>query len=494
MAQLLSERGFEVTLLLDGEATRGRIAEAIGDRLPREVEKNDRVLIYFAGHAVTVGSGDGMMGYLMPVDGDNERRVSTGISMREVQAWLSAQAAKHSMFVADACYSGLALSTRATGLPRTLANYLAQALSKDVRLALAAGRSDQQAYEWNGHGLFTYFFLEGLKGQADANGDGIVTSSELYAYIEPNVSQTALANWNARQNPQIGRSGQGEFVFLVPAGNLSSSPVSDSTTDRDRESDPALAGRGSVDPVDLDTLLIPIARHEDGMAATYDASSGQERSRFKWTSDVGRDASGRTVVSLTEEGSGAVAPFPQSVSWKLESTWMLEDRFAPLRVERTYSDSAGSPILVLRHEFDWGTGKARFTRIDQSGKRSTKTLKVPADTITGDGLALWLRALPFESPRPAGFHLLSDEPNLYQFKATIGERQKTQTAAGVFDSYRVQLDVDLGLFNVAKLLLPKTFLWFSTEPPHIWLRSESLENGLGTPKIYRELLSRNVRN
>ncbi len=264
VAQLLSERGFEVTLLLDAEATRGRIAEAIGDRLPREVEKNDRVLIYFAGHAVTVGSGDGMMGYLMPVDGDNERRVSTGISMREVQAWLSAQAAKHSMFVADACYSGLALSTRATGLPRTLANYLAQALSKDVRLALAAGRSDQQAYEWNGHGLFTYFFLEGLKGQADANGDGIVTSSELYAYIEPNVSQTALANWNARQNPQIGRSGQGEFVFLVPAGNLSSSPVSDSTRDRDRESDQALAGRGSVDPVDLDSLLIPIESASNG--------------------------------------------------------------------------------------------------------------------------------------------------------------------------------------------------------------------------------------
>jgi hypothetical protein len=32
-----------------------------------------------------------------------------------------------------------------------------------------------------GHGVFTYYVLEGLQGKADRNGDGIVTVSELSA-------------------------------------------------------------------------------------------------------------------------------------------------------------------------------------------------------------------------------------------------------------------------------------------------------------------------
>jgi tetratricopeptide (TPR) repeat protein len=212
---LRNDHQFEVTLLLDQEATRLRIAEVLGDQLPLKLGRNDRVLVYFAGHGVTVGQDETAMGYLMPVEGDNERRVSTGISMRELQAWFAGYRSKHVMFVADACYSGLALSTRSVGLPTTLNDYLRQVTERPVRLSLTAGRADQEAHEWRGQGLFTFFLLEALSGQADVNGDGIVTSSEIYAYLEPNVAMTALQHWRARQNPQLGRSGEGEFIFLI---------------------------------------------------------------------------------------------------------------------------------------------------------------------------------------------------------------------------------------------------------------------------------------
>lgn len=216
VADALGQHGFEVTLLLNREATRDRITGELGDRLYPRLKPEDRVLIYFAGHGVTVGRGESAMGYLMPWEGDNERRMATGIAMSELQRIFSLYPAKHVMFVADACYSGLALSTRSTGLPTTLSDYLRQVTRKRVRLALTAGAADQEAHEWQGQGLFTYFFVEALRGQGDSNGDGILTSSELYAFLEPNVAQTALANWQARQNPQLGRSGEGEFVFLVP--------------------------------------------------------------------------------------------------------------------------------------------------------------------------------------------------------------------------------------------------------------------------------------
>jgi anti-sigma regulatory factor (Ser/Thr protein kinase) len=40
-----------------------------------------------------------------------------------------------------------------------------------------------------GHGIFTYYLTEGLKGAADLNRDGIVSLQELYEYVEQQVSR-----------------------------------------------------------------------------------------------------------------------------------------------------------------------------------------------------------------------------------------------------------------------------------------------------------------
>jgi len=40
-----------------------------------------------------------------------------------------------------------------------------------------------------GHGVFTYYLLEGLKGAADADGDKLITSGEAYEYVFKNVSR-----------------------------------------------------------------------------------------------------------------------------------------------------------------------------------------------------------------------------------------------------------------------------------------------------------------
>lgn len=39
------------------------------------------------------------------------------------------------------------------------------------------------------HGILTYYLIEGLKGAADLNQDGIVTVQELYEYVEAQVSK-----------------------------------------------------------------------------------------------------------------------------------------------------------------------------------------------------------------------------------------------------------------------------------------------------------------
>ena len=214
VARAMRARGMQVKLFLDEQATEDRITAYLGDELPNRLGKDDRVLIFFAGHGVSVGEGGLAMGYLMPFEGDRERVRSTGISMRELQAWFSGYPSKHVMFVADACYSGLALSTRSLGLSTRLPDYLKQVKDRPVRLALTAGGAGEQVHEWRGQGLFTYFFLKGIDGAADLNGDRIVTGDELVAYVKPNVTQTAYSEFRAPQHPQIGRRGEGEFLFL----------------------------------------------------------------------------------------------------------------------------------------------------------------------------------------------------------------------------------------------------------------------------------------
>ncbi len=38
------------------------------------------------------------------------------------------------------------------------------------------------------HGYITYYTLLGLKGKADANGDGWITTTELYEFVKNRVS------------------------------------------------------------------------------------------------------------------------------------------------------------------------------------------------------------------------------------------------------------------------------------------------------------------
>jgi len=65
----------------------------------------------------------------------------------------------------------------------------------------------------NGHSVFTWVLLQALAGKGDLNGDGLITGTELAAYVAPAVSAVS------QQTPAFGSlpgSQGGEFVFQVP--------------------------------------------------------------------------------------------------------------------------------------------------------------------------------------------------------------------------------------------------------------------------------------
>ncbi|MDD2883324.1 MAG: tetratricopeptide repeat protein, partial [Rhodoferax sp.] len=133
------------------------------------------------------------------------------IAMTELQNIAESVTAKHAFFVMDACYSGLGL-TRGAGS----ANFLRDNAKRLGRQMLTAGGADQLVADGgpNGHSVFTWALLQGLAGKGDLNGDGLITATELAAYVAPAVAATS------HQTPAFGSlpgSEGGDFIFELPS-------------------------------------------------------------------------------------------------------------------------------------------------------------------------------------------------------------------------------------------------------------------------------------
>jgi uncharacterized caspase-like protein len=205
-----------VLTLKNEQATRAGILGAFHDLLERGkseggLQPNDRVFVFFAGHGATRKLSSGRdLGYIVPYDADPDNLATDAIPMTEIQNIAESLPAKHELFVMDACYSGLGLTRGGAN-----ASFLRENGRRLGRQMLTAGGTDQLVSDGgpNGHSIFTWTLLQGLGGKADLNGDGLITATELAAYVAPAVSSVS------RQTPAFGSlpgSEGGDFVFELP--------------------------------------------------------------------------------------------------------------------------------------------------------------------------------------------------------------------------------------------------------------------------------------
>jgi uncharacterized caspase-like protein len=230
---LTTRAGFpaeQVLLLTDRteqKPTLENIRRALGDFLARRPGRDDTVLIYFAGHgapeidAAGVES-DGLVKYLVPRNADPDSLYSTAFPMDEVQRIFARIPAERVIMFLDTCYSGYAggrtfarQQVRAGGVTEQFLDRLTRSKG---RVIITASGPNEVALELPdvGHGLFTHYLLEGLDGRADRNGDGIVTVSELYEYLEEVVDRRARA-LGGRQRPVM----KGEIEGTLPLSQSS---------------------------------------------------------------------------------------------------------------------------------------------------------------------------------------------------------------------------------------------------------------------------------
>ncbi|MGP8250716.1 MAG: tetratricopeptide repeat protein [Terracidiphilus sp.] len=179
--------------LIDGQATLENIRHELEVWLPSVTHPDDRVLVYFAGHGF-VSNGTA---YIAPYDIDLNNIATTAYPMESLGKDMGARInGKWKVLITDSCHSG-AITPEAD---RSTVNRTLLDLDKSL-FSITASRDREQSYEsdkWGGgHGIFTYYVVKGLEGEADTNGDGIVTADELAEYVHTNVRDAT----NAAQNP-----------------------------------------------------------------------------------------------------------------------------------------------------------------------------------------------------------------------------------------------------------------------------------------------------
>jgi Flp pilus assembly protein TadD len=193
----------QIKVLLNEGATLSAVRTSLGTWLPRSVEPDDVVYIFFAGHGVVEGERDG---YLLAHDSDPQNLYATALPIAELDSILTQRLrARVVVLMADACHSGkIGWTSRDTDRQVLISRYLDEVGKSGAGVfRLLATRPDERSYEdtrWGGgHGVFTYFLLEGLRGKADHDKDGVIRAAELIDYI----AQLVPEQTNALQHPQV---------------------------------------------------------------------------------------------------------------------------------------------------------------------------------------------------------------------------------------------------------------------------------------------------
>jgi hypothetical protein len=187
-----------VHLLQDWKAIRSDIDEALLDWLPPHMNKDAVVIVYFAGLASISSTGET---FLVPYDGTTTT-TSRAYPLKDLEAALSRLRAKQTVFLFDGIVSRMGPSSRTkTAFPQWNPTG-SSTLHVIGTSGIGRGLEDDQ----HRHGLFTYYLLRALRGEADTNRDGDVTLGETVTYLSQKVRWASKTHMNQEQRP-----------FTVPA-------------------------------------------------------------------------------------------------------------------------------------------------------------------------------------------------------------------------------------------------------------------------------------
>lgn len=162
------------------------------------------VFVFYSGHgAPDLTTEDA---YFVPVDCDPSLVRFNGYAMNTLYDNLAKIPYRSLTVVIDACFSGA--TDRGTLTPQASIVRIRSkgGVLKDPKAMVFTAATGAQIASWyadQSHGLFTYYFLKGLQGEANTNRDRELTLAEMRTYLTKEVPYMARRLRNREQNPEV---------------------------------------------------------------------------------------------------------------------------------------------------------------------------------------------------------------------------------------------------------------------------------------------------
>ncbi|HEY9640593.1 MAG TPA: caspase family protein, partial [Coleofasciculaceae cyanobacterium] len=151
----------------------------------------DTVLFYFSGHGIL--EADRQQAVLCLADTCKDQLLTTGLPLQELLQQLGNCTAHQQLIWLDACHSGGMSLKGARGKPEPVLPNPNPQLVELLRQRAAQSQGfyallscDQSQRSWEfpelGHGVFTYYLMRGLRGEA-VDAQGVIEADGLYKYV-----------------------------------------------------------------------------------------------------------------------------------------------------------------------------------------------------------------------------------------------------------------------------------------------------------------------
>ncbi|MDR0328642.1 MAG: caspase family protein [Planctomycetaceae bacterium] len=168
------------------------------------IGENDTALLYLSGHGVK--DDDGKL-YLAMTNFNQKNFDTAAIPLEWIREKFEECEGKSKLLLIDTCFAGTSTGTsKSIGFEQVNSGDVSGSFAdmKNV-VTIASCRENEKSYLWGEakHSLFTYWFIEALKGHADDDGDRIITCGELVAYLQDKVSWVADSVLSQKQHPVV---------------------------------------------------------------------------------------------------------------------------------------------------------------------------------------------------------------------------------------------------------------------------------------------------
>ena len=202
-----------VKILINEEASTPNIKKIFRSWLKKRARENDSVIVYFAGHGATEAGSS----YWVTYDSDIEDLYGTAISNDSISKMLNSIESKTLIAFLDSCYSAATIN-RGWHTRSLIEKDPFEEFKGEGRVVITSSNGKQLSLEIQeyGHGVFTYFLIQGLIGKADQDLDGYITLDEIWDHVKSNVQNTAK-KFGIHQTPIIdGRHSSGILLSKYP--------------------------------------------------------------------------------------------------------------------------------------------------------------------------------------------------------------------------------------------------------------------------------------